>query len=57
MGFRFLLPSPSTLDIQCVLDIFVFEGSLLGMYFNVKKSHCLVLGPRCNLVAMSINDL
>lgn len=52
-----LLLTLSILDLQCMLDICGFEGSLLGLSFNAKKSHCLVIGPRCNidLPAMSIN--
>jgi hypothetical protein len=44
-----LLLSASLIDLQSMLDTCGSEGSLLGMSFNAKKSHCLVIGPKCNM--------
>jgi hypothetical protein len=35
-----LLLSASLIDLQSMLDTCGSEGSLLGMSFNAKKSHC-----------------
>jgi hypothetical protein len=54
-----LLLSASLIDLQSMLDTCGSEGSLLGMSFNANKSHCLVIGPKCNMefATMSINGL
>jgi hypothetical protein len=54
-----LLLSGSLIDLQCMLDMYGSEGSLLGMSLNAKKSYYLVIGPKCNLdlTAMSVNGL
>jgi hypothetical protein len=54
-----LLLSASLIELQCMLDTCGSEGSLLGISFNAKKSHCLVIGPKCRsgLATMSINGL
>jgi hypothetical protein len=54
-----LLLSASVIDLQHMLDLCGSEGNELGITFNIKKSHCLVIGPKCNLnvATMSINGI
>jgi hypothetical protein len=54
-----LLFSASVIDLQHMLDLCGSEGNELGITFNTKKSHCLVIGPKYNLnvATMSINGI
>jgi hypothetical protein len=50
-----LLLSASLIDLQSMLDMCGSEGSLLGMSFNAKKSHWLVIGSKCNMEFASVS--
>ena len=41
--------SSSVLELQKMLDLCSSAGSLLGINFNYKKSHCLVIGPKYDI--------
>jgi hypothetical protein len=52
-----LLLSVSVIDLQRMLDLCGSDDNVLGITFNAKKSHCLVIGPKCNLNVASGNDV
>ena len=49
-----LLMSSSVLELQKVLDLCSSEGSFLGIHFNYKKSNCLVIGPKYDIIVSTL---
>ena len=49
-----LLIAPSIQELQSLLNVCEIELIHLDMLINVKKSHCIRIGPRCDVKALNI---